>query len=128
MAGVALLTQLLHVLKFVLKQLHLKDPARCVDQVEDEEVQQLSVLVLYIGDDDFLYGFGARLQVHFEEVMRVELVVDEEGVAFGYCVDQWRFLWDFEGCDPDSADIQSLPDLVVVQADNAKGSADVEAE
>lgn len=66
--------------------------------------------------------------MHFEEVMRVELVVDEEGVAFGYCVDQWRFLWDFEGSDPDSADIQSLPDLVVVQADDAKGSADVEAE
>lgn len=84
--------------------------------------------MLYIGDYDFLYGLGASLQVHFEEVMRVELVVDEEGVAFGYCVDQWRFLWDFEGSDPDSADIQSLPDLVVVQADDAKGSADVEAE
>lgn len=44
--------------------------------------------MLYFRDDDFFDGFGAHLQVHLEEVVGVELVVDQQGVAFGYCVDQ----------------------------------------
>ena len=61
--------------------------------------------MLYFGDDDFLDGFGAHLQVHFEEVVGIELVVDEEGVAFGYRVDEGRFFGDLEGSDADSTHV-----------------------
>lgn len=86
--GIRLFCQLLDVLKFILKQFDLEDAARGVDEVEHVEVEQLSVLVLYLGDYDFLDGFRARLQVHLEEVVGVELVVDEQSVALGHCVHQ----------------------------------------
>jgi hypothetical protein len=61
--------------------------------------------VLYFRDDDFFDGFGAHLQVHLEEVVGVELVIDQQGVALGDCVDQRRFFGDLEGSDPDSAHV-----------------------
>lgn len=44
--------------------------------------------MLDLRDYDLFDCLSSHLQVHFEEMMGVELVVDEESIAFGDCVDQ----------------------------------------
>ena len=60
-----------------------------VTDVEDWQDDDLSVVVLELGDDDLGELFVVKGEGHAQERVGVELVVDVEGI-FGDGVDQWR--------------------------------------
>jgi hypothetical protein len=75
--------------------------------------------MFYLRDDNLIDGLVACLQGHLEQLMGVDFVEDQKGVPFSYCVDQWRFLRDLESSNPNASDIQTLPNLLLVEAQYA---------
>lgn len=117
--------QQLQILHFVLEQPHLEDASQGIGEVGHEEDDDLPVIVLQIGQDDFPDGGSADLQRHLEQFVGVEFVEDHESVVFADDVDQRRFLGHLEGEDLHSFRVQLLLHLLVLQEDQPDRRADV---
>lgn len=74
--------------------------------------------MLDLRNDDLVDRLVPCLQGHLEQLMGVDFVEDQQGVPFSHCIDQWRFLGDLEGSHPHASDVQTLPDFLLVEAED----------